>query len=302
MSELKCVRLFDGIGVDCETQTPITELQAFALHSPNFSFDDAEDLASQQKWNEGIANKDIFIVNKVISQESIKVEDGKYTSPFGQIVRLWEGMRGLALKLLLTLDQHRILRTYGKQSWRLIRLDRSNKIVACRDSVGKCMGFSLATFEVEGQTEATAAEPPLTPVTFQEEDPGEYNSEGIWIEPTWRIKNLQPLSKVTLTCSVVAAFVFTATVKKVAVNRTDSDGTAYEVAVSGLTEDSFAVIDQTGAVEPVTVVETSVPGVYTVTGVNITSGSCTIVPVADYAIPATPVVDLYESATVTLSA
>lgn len=281
MTDLLCLNDLKGIGGNCENMTPITLLQGLALLRPGFTFDDAEDFATLASWQAAIAAKNVMLVNEIISQESIKVEDGKHTTPMGQIIELWKGMRGLKVQAKLTLDQHKVISTYANRGWDLVRIDRANTLVGVLNDDGTIGGFSLATFIVESQTEALVDTPPLTPISFQEDDPSEYNSSGAWVKPTWRVSKLKPLGFVTITPSDVETFIFTAVIGVTATSSYNADGTAKVVPFTGGVAADFEVIDQGGAVETVTVAESAtVPGTYTFTGVNITSGTIRVKPSA----------------------
>jgi len=287
MGKLLCLNQLDGVGVSCEKLTPLTGLRLIVLARPGFSFDDSEDFATLASWNTAIANKDVLVIPNASSQENQKVEDGINTSPYGDETFLWSGMRGLRLLFLLTLDQHKILKTYSDKNWTLFRLDRNNNIVGVKNDDGTISGFTLSYFHVFDQLEPTEGEPCYTPIKFQEIDPGEYNAKGCYVNPVWRVINLDPITKVTLTCSTVDTFVFTATVAYVPESTFEKDGTALSSPVSGLVAADFQVIDQAGDIEVCTAEESeTVLGTYTITGVDITEGSCQVIPTAD---------DLYES-------
>jgi hypothetical protein len=291
-TRLLCLNSVKGIGALCDNITPITLLQGFALLRPGFTFDDAEDFATLLSWQTAIANKNVMLVNNIISQESIKVEDGMHTTPNGQRIKLWDGMRGLDLKAKLTLDQHKIIRTYANLGWDLVRIDRANTLIGVINDDGTVGGFSLATFIVGSQTEPLVDTPPLTPIQFQEEDPGEYNSKGAWVKPSWRVSKLKPMTFLTIEVTTVAAFKFTATIYYLAVSNFSSDGTLIKIPYSGALAANFLVTDQGGAVETCTIEEIG-DGIYEVTGVDITSGTLEIVPSAT---------NLYEAATMALVA
>ena len=294
MADLLCLNNLEGVGVPCEQLTPITGLSAIILARPGVTFDDSEDFANQTTWKTKIAAKDVIVLPSIKTQENQQVEDGVYQSPFGDKTHLWNGQRGLRLSATFTLDQHKIAQTYSNKNWEMFRRDRNNNIIGVLQDDGTIKGFELGYFYVFDQMEPTESEPAFTPIEFQEIDPGEYNAQGCYVNPSWRASDLDPLGTVTLVCSTVDTFIFSATVSYVPTSTFNADGTAISIAVSGLDETSFKVIDQAGDIEVVTVEESAtVPGTYTITGVDITSGSCQVVAV---------VTALYESAVQTLTA
>lgn len=307
MADYSYSRTRYGIGESSDSITKFTSLAWFALVAPGFQFDDTEDAADEEKWQDAIAAKNVFIVNRIAEQESIKVEDGKYTTPRGQIIKLWPGMRGYRLMALLSKDMDEVLRTYSDLSWGIIYGDRENTIVANVTSDGKVGGFELATFFVEDQETPDDANPPKTPITIQELDPGEYDEQAVFIKPTsWRAATvLKPLKLVSLSCTTIDTLVVTATVKFVSTHKRDADGTAFEVPVVGLTEDSFQCKDSDGTAEVITVFaeSTTTEGNYTITGTDWTTGSMQIIPFVDFTTdPTDPIKDQFESAVVALTA
>jgi hypothetical protein len=295
MAELKCLNELYGVGVPCSKVTPLTTEQSIVIARPGYTFTNAEAFASSSNWQTGIANKDLFVIDGVENPEDQKVEDGIYTSDTGDKTRLWSGKRGKRLLFTLTLEQHQIAVTYGGKNWELFKVDKNGNIMGIVNDDGTISGIALSYFEVFEQTEPTATEPPFTPIEYQEEDTKAWSKKGCYVTPTWLTsKIIKPLTLVTCTCSTVATFIFTATVAYSPNSIFDADGTAKSVALSGLTDANFEVIDQGGSVETVTVVEsTTTPGTYTITGVDITSGSCQVIATASV---------LYESTVTTLTA
>jgi hypothetical protein len=303
MAELLCLNQRDGVGVPCENITPLTVLRSIFLTRPGFSFDDSADFADKDIWDAAIAAKDILPLQNIKGFENQKVEDGLHTTDTGDKIFLWDGMRGGQLKFVLTLDQHKILKRYSDQNYLMFKGDRGNNIAGVLNDDGTISGVELSYFHVKDQTEATATEPPFTPVEYQEVDPGEYNVKGCYVNPTWRIKNLTPVTKIVITSSTVATFIFTVTAAYVPASKFTPAGAAVSIPCTGLLEDNFKVIDQGGDSEPVTVVESTVtPGTYVVTGTNITSGTCQIVATGPVAGPPVVPAILFESAEITLTA
>jgi hypothetical protein len=299
MAELICLNARDGIGIPCESITPLTVLRSVFLTRPGFSFDDSADFADKDVWDTAIAAKEILPLQNIKGFENQKVEDGLHTTDTGDKIFLWPGMRGGLLKFVLTLDQHKILKTYSEQNWKMFKGDRGNNISGVLNDDGTISGFELGYFHVKGQMEATATDPPFTPVEYQELDPDEFDVKGCYVSPTWRIKNLTPVTKVTITSSTVAAFIFTVTVNYVPASKFTAAGAAISIPCTGLIHDNFKVIDHDGTAEVVSAVESTVtPGVYVITGTDITNGTVQIIPNA----PNGDAANLFESDVLTIVA
>lgn len=295
MANLVCLNELKGVGVPCTQVMPITDMFGFVLARPGFTFDDAEAAATLANWLSAIANGDLLPVHNVQGTEQQKVEDGIYTSNYGDKTFNWEGKRGKRVMITASKEQHEILRSYGDKNFEMFRLDRNNNIHCVVNPDGTIQGISLSYFHVYQQTDTDAENPAMTPIEYQEEDPGQWDAQGSYISPSFRIKNIKPVTHVSLTCSTVDTNAFTATVAYVTNRSWEADGTAKSIALTGLDENSFKVIDQTGALNVLSdVTESTVTdGVYTVTGTTLTSGTAQVIPTSSA---------LYKSDVVTLTA
>lgn len=294
MGNLICLNALKGVGVPCDALAPLTDAQVIILVRPGFTFTNAEAMDVIADWNAAIANKDIFVIPNVFNSENQKVEDGMHTSNFGEKTHLWEGARGERYLIKCTKEQHEILRTYSNKNWDKFIGDRNNNIHAVLNDDGTIGGSKLSYFHVFNQIKGNAELPTHTPIEYQEDDPGEWDSKGCYLSPSFRVKNIKPITHVTITAGTVAANAFTLTAAYVPDKHFESDGTAISVPLSGLVVADVEVIDQTGAVNTLaSVVEsTTTKGTYVVTGATLTAGTVRIKPTA---------ANLYESDTETLA-
>jgi hypothetical protein len=282
MATLYYTSSLKGTGSGTDQLPPISVLKSIALVRPGFTFANGTGFATLATWLAAIAAKNIFIIDNIVSQESIQVEDGTFTAPMGQLVPLgWYGMRGFKLKIMANMDQYVILKTYHNLSWEVIYIDRAGYIHGVKDDAGTIHGFDLATFIVGGQVQPSETEPALTPITLQEDDPLEFHEKVIVVKPSWRVKSLVPLTYVTLSASTVAAFTYTLTASLTYAHKLNADGSVITIPLTGLLATDLAMTKANGTSDAVvSCTETAVQGVYTVVGTAVTSGTVRLVPSA----------------------
>jgi len=295
MPNLICLNEIKGVGVPCSQVMPLTEIAGIILARPGFTFTNAEACDTLTDWLAAVANKDLLVINNVREVEDQKVEDGVYTTAFGDKIHNWEGKQGKRLLITASKEQHEILRTYSNRNWEMFVKDRNNNIWAILNADDTIQGIKLDYFHVFNQTSPTAERPAMTPIEYQHADPGEWDSNGCYMNPAFRISNIIPVTHVVLTCSTVngTSHIFTATAAYVPDKKFNADGTAISVPLTGLVAADFEVIDQAGAAETVTVAESATTeGTYTLTGDSMTSGTAKVKPSAT---------SLYESDVVTVA-
>lgn len=294
MSNLICLNEIKGVGVPCSQVMPLTEIAGIILARPGFTFTNAEACDTLTEWLAAVANKDLLVINNVREVEDQKVEDGVYTTAFGDKIHNWEGKQGKRLLITASKEQHEILRTYSNRNWELFIKDRNNNIWAILNADDTIQGIKLDYFHVFNQTSPTAERPAMTPIEYQHADPGEWDANGCYFNPAFRISNIVPVTHVNITVSTVAANVFTLTAAYVPDKQFNANGTAISIPLEGLEKTDLEVIDQTGAANVLVsaVEDTETKGTYVVTGATLTSGTARVKPNAT---------SLYESDVATLT-
>ena len=274
MAELDYTNDLHGIGDHIDRTSPLTTLKGFELLRPGFTFDDAEDFALLASHQAAIAAKNVFVIDEIVKQESIKVEDNKFTGQRGQIVLLRQGIRGTKFTVKVNADQARVLASYSELNFDMVKFDLNNNLIGVKNEDLTIGGFSLVTFIVDSPLDASETEPVLIDIVVQEDDPGEYIEKMWYQKPTWRVSKLKPLTLVTFTASTVASFIFTLTAKFNYVTHGKEDGTVKSVPWSGAVKGDIVLRKANGTIDTVvSMVETAVKGVYTVTGTAVTTGT-----------------------------
>lgn len=269
-----------GLGNPCGAGNPLTIPYGIILTDPTFEFSTFSAFATQANYLSGIVAGTLVPIMGCKGIEAKDVEDSVHTTDTGEKIFLYHGKRGQSLKFHLSLYQHQILMDYPLKKWRAFFVDVEGNVLGTSPDGTKVKGFSISSLFVNKLPTAQKDAPRWTMVEFQESIVDELDRRGVYVNPsTWLASDLEPVTQVELTVGTCSSFEFTATVQFVDGFGLKSTGAKNTQAISGLVAANFYVIDQGGVVETVTVTESStVPGTYTVTGVDITSGTCAIVP------------------------
>lgn len=298
MSNAVCLNDIKGIGAACGKGTPLAEPYKFGLARPGFTFADWSALATLATVKTAIANKDMLIVEGVVGGEDQKVEDNVEDTGHERI-HVNYGVRGKMLTLNLTKDQHKIFfEEYNNKKWDLWAMDRNNNWHVIVNDDDTIQGVPLDYFQVKQSMDAAQGQAVKTPVEYQHEDATLWDTHGGWLNPSYNLSKVKPITNVTLSnASTVAADAFTVQVDYTETQTAKADGTTASVAISGLDENDFELLNTDGTTNTIsTVVESSTtPGLYTITGTTFTAGSVQV-------IPNTANADLYESAVQALTA
>lgn len=275
-----CLNSLSGIGEVCDQETPITITSGFFLTRPDFEFATFSAFALQASWLTGIVDGKVFPVQGVKDEENMDFEDSVTDTPSGDKVFNFEGRRGKRFKLLLPLELHKILRTYDRKNFKIFYLDRNNNIRGTTPDGTKVTGFSLSYFRIPKQQSPYPENPAFSFVELQEADINEWDTDGVYVRPTWLGSRVKGVLPVVTTSSTVASFIFTTAVSYVDNSALTSAGANTTAAISGLVVGNFKVINESGViVTPESVVEsTTTPGTYTVTTAAMVSGSVQVIP------------------------
>ena len=301
---LQC-SVVNGVAQTCKIKTPITAPKRLYVTRPGVTWADTTELATESVWLGKLADGTLKYIGEVFSHEVQDFEDPIVESNTGERNDTFEGQRGMLYNILHDLDQHQILRTYTGQLWNLIVIDRNGYARMTLNSDGTIEGIPLSYFKVGKQTSADAENLAYTPVQTQEENPDDWDQSGLYFKPdTWKFMRLgSPTAGVlqtTLTCTAIAAGVFTASVNFVNTANPSGDGSANTKAITGLLAANFKVYDQSGSLLTATTdyTATAVTGsdgdytIDTTVGTPITGGTCQVIA---------STTALYNSAVVTLT-
>ncbi len=295
MSNLVCLNTLDGIPSGCQTENPFTTIKGGILEVPNKSFSSYANFADETQWKTRIANKELFPILDVIEIEPVNVEDGFYDAPDGERIFLYEGQRGYILKVKYELARHKVLRSYSGLNWKMYKYDKRNNLMGTTPDGTVVEGFDLSLFYVSKIDNNVGADTPaFTMIHIQERIVDEFDSQGLYLTPTFLMQKLPAVTKVVATPGAISTFVFDVVVDYQDSSGLQNDGTSRSKAITGLLIGDFEVIDQTGTIiTPSSITESATtPGTYTVTTAAMTSGSIQVIPSAT---------SLFESAVAAVS-
>lgn len=293
-----CTTNIKGMGAPCEIGTPIGTTNALILLKSGYTFADASAIATLATVKTAIADKNIMVVRDVVNVEDIKVEDDVEDTGFETIFNSY-GVRGNNFMLNLTKDQHKIFfEEYNGKKWDVIEITRNGYLKCIKNSDGTIGGYPTGLFRVKQSTDPAAGVAVKTPLMIQHEDATIWDKLGFVIQPTYGVNKIQPITQVTLSdVGTVVTNAFDVTVSYTPTQTAAGDGTATEIAISGLGTADFQLLDADGTVNVISDVteSTTASGTYTITGTTFTGGSVKVIPNTSNA-------DLYESASSAVSA
>lgn len=297
---MECLANLYGLGELCQQATPITIKTGMFLTKPDFSFVSLSSFLAEADWNTAIAAGNIIPVQNIREIENQDVDDAVIESGTGDKVFQYEGTRGEMIKFIMSLDLHKIIRTYTLKSWKVIWLDKGGNLIATTPDGTAVQGLSFSYFRVKKQETPSPDGAAYTPVEYQMASIKEWDANGIYGAPTWIASAIKGVLKVTATPSVVAANAFTLTVDWVSTSEIDPATNALKTfAIGDLVKENLNIIDQTGATlnpaSDYTVTETSTTGTYDVDASvgGLVTGSVQVIASTD---------NLYKSPIETLSA
>lgn len=283
---MECLANVDGLGELCQQATPLTVRTGAFLSKSDFSFASLSSFLTEADWLTAIAAGNVFPLQRIMEQENQDMDDAVIETGTGEKVFQYEGTRGQMWKFILPLDLHKILKNqYSQKNWRIFEIDKNGNIIGTSPDGTVVKGMKLSYFRVLKQETPGSDTAAYTPVEFQKADIKEYDTNGIYGNPTWIASDLYGVLKVSTSSSAVAANAFTTTVSWVSDSEIDADTNALKTfAIPDLVAANFKIIDQDGAVldsaTDYTVTEsTSSPGTYTIDATvgALTSGSVQVI-------------------------
>jgi hypothetical protein len=282
---LVCLNDLPGLGSGCGQAAPLQPASGLLLTLNDFEFSTFSDAVNQTKWLEGIKDGKIFPLQEIDDEEKMDFEDSEQETSTGRLIFQFEGARRRMYKVTVPVDLHQKLRDYSFQKLRVFVVDYNNNIIGTSPDGTKLKGFKLSYFRVLKQEWATSGNGYSTNIKIQYADVNEWDRFGKYFTPTWLASDLNAITKVEATPSVMAANKFTISVNFVDKAEISGAGSLKTAAISGLVAANFQLIDQTGAtLSPTTAYtateSTSTAGLYTIDATvgAMTSGSVQVIP------------------------
>ena len=285
----ECPNVVQGLPVECRKGNKYVLLRGIFLTTSDFEFSTFADAGDQDNWLDGVVNKQIFPVHFVEEIEDTTEVVEPYTSPSGDKKKLRESKRSFRLKFDLTLDQHKVLRSYSGQNFRLFWYDQNNNILGTSQDGVVFKGMDVGFIDTMNLPMPVADAPMFSTLDIQLEDASELDDFGHTLNPLngtvanrWYPKNIGSTTKVTISqVGTVSGNSFTFDVKYESTSDTDNDGDAISTRnIGGLdvtTFTNFLFTDGSSTVTPNTMSEdSSVTGRYTADFTTFTTGTAQI--------------------------
>lgn len=263
----------------------------FATEDQQFASKTAAGL--QSGWNTDIAAKKLFVVPLIKNIEDASKEAVKQEFDSGDEVENRSSRRGFKAWFNLTLDAHKILRTYQDKFKYFYVYDEKGNIFGTSPDGTIFKGRTIASLQVHNLTVGLGSAKPLSSLTLIEQFSSELDDDGAVVQPyklgdaadRWFPSELQPVALATVTqIGSIAANAFVVEVKYKSTSETDAGGDPVtNNGIAGLDVVNVEVLNGSGvAVTPTSVTEVSgYTDRYTVTcPATFTDGSFRVKPTA----------------------
>jgi hypothetical protein len=182
---MNCSTVLKGLSAfDCRSGNELTRISGFFLTTDDFVVDTLAHVGTKSYFTAGQIAGTVFHVPKIKSFENKSVE-AKYKE-FDDMSRkkTQNSRRGARTGFDLTLDDHKIISSYSGKFSRIIPYDANGNMgMTSEDGLTNFRGLSLSYLETENQPYATADEPALTFVEWQESEANEWNEQGYTVQP-----------------------------------------------------------------------------------------------------------------------
>ena len=202
------------------------------LTTPDFTATIAN-IALEATWSTGIKNGTVFPLTGMDGYEVQSSEDTIYESPAGLRKLLKRGKSRYMLRFDIPFDVHRTLMTYYNNADLTAWFLQDGKILFYNDG-GTAKGFSLSMLNIGriADVPEDGSTPAFTPIYMDLEDYRQKDVYGELIEPSWNVRDLNPLTDVVL--EQVSASATSVVIRVYAADGYDSDGAANKVGIKGI--------------------------------------------------------------------
>jgi len=276
-----CPATLDGIGGgNCITEPILTMIQAIIPEAASHSYSSLSDFNDEDINKASIASKGLLPLEIFSEVEAANVEEVTSTTSTGVKLFHVDGKYGLIGFMRLSPDANRILQSYDKKINKLYLMDGQATRIGTLASDGTSIeGLTVSYFHVMPMDLPVAADGSAwSKVEIQLKYVSEINKTprySIGSELDWDpLKVIKPLTKLTLTTGIVTANAFTVAVAYV------DPTTGKSEYLPDLEYTDYNVKDESRNVVTATIVETTTPGTYDVTGTMV-NGTIELIASAD---------------------
>jgi hypothetical protein len=258
----------------------ITTTNAWFIPAATIASGNAAVLAFVQA---AILAKDVYLWPQFFNNTPESEETIYQQTPLGKR-KVRDGFYEWLIQFSDSLCSHKAMYTHRATTGRIIFIDTDNQWSGTYDSSDNFYGLSMQMLNTEKMVPNSGSEVAMSPVRVVLADNLEFDRDGALL-PVSSLNTLVPLTEVKLA-------IISASDSEIVVYATIAcDGTALEGLVNG----DFILYDADGVAQAISGVAEGDPGVYTLSGTGLVSGTVITAAPADLSVPA------YESFATTVT-
>lgn len=167
-----------------------------AVAVPGFKFDSIEDAKDIAKWNEAIANKQLFPLYEAEEWTSANTEDTVFEGRSRQYITAY-GKKIITYTSFLGFCSHKALKSFNKKDMQLFEFTEDRAILAIINSDGTISGQDVV-LNIGQRLPATADRPPGALVTINYKDRDQLEDNAAVLRPDWNHTEIQGIFDVSL--------------------------------------------------------------------------------------------------------
>lgn len=267
----------------CDLGNPFLDAESLIFTSSDFEFDSFVDFATFAKHTDAVKAKQMFPLHEIIEIEDQSEDARYYEAPGGLRIPRKLGKYRHYYMFNKGLEVHKALQSFRNANLRVIIGDSAGNICAYSPDGVKVAGFQVGMINPEKMKWAGQDDTPAwTPLALDQKDSKQWNEKGVYVNPEWDFKDVEPVANVVIT--VISAIATLIVLKVAYIVGIASDGSDDDVPIAGIVEGDFVF-----TVAPAGPMVDNGDGTYNFPGVGMASGSVTLEPPATAASVGDPI-------------
>lgn len=233
-----------------------------AVAIPGFKFDSLADAKDRSKWDEAIANKQVFPLFEAEEWTSANTEDTIFEGRTQQYVTAL-GKKIITYTSFLGFCSHAALKSFNKKDMQLFEFTEDKGILAVENTDGTIGGQDVV-LNIGMRLPATADRPPGALVTINYKDRDQLEDNAALLRPDWNPIDVQGIFDVNLVQISASA----TSIKFQAITGCAGG----DAPLLSLEEADVELLDASGTAVSVSFVSPDENGIYEITGTDFASG------------------------------
>lgn len=270
---MNCPNAFTALPDTCFDGNGLLLFKGIIISNKSHSFATAAEAGDLDNYKSAVLSGQLVPLHNAKEIEDLSGEDTNYESPSQEIIKLFEGKYRFKMKLYLTVEQHRIARTFSGKKANIYPYDRGGNIITTSPDGVIRKGLSVSFLNVEKLGLPTADQPAWTVFEFQLENTSEMNDQLAVVKPyigtvanKWFPYNIPTITSVVMEQVTLAANVITVDVNYKSIYTTDNDGNPQSIVPIPAELENFSGVVGGVATAPTGVTpDATVDGRYAVT-------------------------------------